>query len=114
MERILLVVYRPNAGQRSEVLRLLNAQHQRASEMGFLQFNRRWLGEATHGEIVVFLALGAGKHVDALWEDDIFRELDAELASVARIVPMRSLGEASATYMDLAAAALTLDDEAAR
>lgn len=110
MERILLVVYRPNAGQRNEVIRLLDAQHRRARELGVLQFNRRWLGEATHGEIVAFLILAAGKHVDVLWEDDAFRDLDATLASVARMIPMRSLDEASAAYMDLAAAASILAD----
>lgn len=103
MERILVVAYRPHAGQRDEAIRLLEAQHRRARELGLLRSNRPTLGEGNQGEIIVIVELAASTDVDLLWEDEAFQDLDARLSVVAVMVPVRALDEASAMYIDVAA-----------
>jgi hypothetical protein len=44
-----------------------------------------------------------GHDVDRCWEDPEFQDLDARLAVVAEMIPVRALHEASASYMDLEA-----------
>jgi hypothetical protein len=103
VERILVIAYRPEPGQRDATVRILEAQHARAREIGVLRSSRPILGEGTHGEIVVIVELVAGTDLDVLWEDELFQDLDARLATLAVMVPVRALDESSAMYMDIAA-----------
>jgi hypothetical protein len=102
VERILVVAYRPNAGKREELLAFLAAQHRRGRELGLLDDIRPLLGEGTHGEIVYIVTLRSGTDVDRLWEDPVFQDLDASLSMIARMVPLQTLDEAAASYMDMA------------
>lgn len=102
MERIVVVAYRPNPGMRGELLRLLEAQHRRGREMGLLRNSHPLLAEGIHGEIVYIVTMQSGTDVDRLWEDPAFQDIDANLSSIARMVPVQTLDEASASYIDLA------------
>lgn len=102
MARILMVSYRPNPGKRAEVLGHLEAQHRRIRELGVQTKGLPLLGEGIHGEVVYVIALETGIDVDRLWEDPVFQDIDAKLSTAARMVPMRTLDEASASYVDLA------------
>lgn len=48
------------------------------------------------------MTMQSGTDVDRLWEDPDFQDIDASLSGIARMVPMQTLDEASASYMDLA------------
>lgn len=102
VERILVVAYRPNAGKREELLTLLAAQHRRGRELGLLEESRPLLGEGTHGEIVYIVTMRSGTDVDRLWEDPVFQDIDASLSMIARMVPLQTLDEAAASYVDIA------------
>ncbi|WP_156108773.1 MULTISPECIES: hypothetical protein [Luteibacter] len=102
MERIIIVTYRPQTGRREELLGLLAKQHIRGRELGLIGTTPPLLGEGVHGEILYVVKLAAGANVDLLWEDPVFQDIDAQVAVIARMVPIRTLDEASASYMDLA------------
>lgn len=102
MERIIIVTYRPHPGQREELLQLLARQHTRGRELGLLGSTPPLLGEGVHGEVLYIVKLSAGVNVDLLWEDPVFQDIDAHVALIARMVPVRTLDEASASYVDLA------------
>ncbi|KJV34736.1 hypothetical protein [Luteibacter yeojuensis] len=102
MERVLVVAYRPKEGKREELLTLLASQHTHARSRGALGERRPLLCEATNGEVVFIAALAAGSPVDALFEDEVFQDINARIASIATVTPIRTIGEASATFMDLA------------
>ncbi|MDY1547617.1 hypothetical protein [Luteibacter sahnii] len=101
MRRLLIVAYRPEPGQRQSVLDLLRDQHRRARDLGVLAQDPL-IGEGTHGELVLIATFEAGAAIDRLWEDESFQDIDARLGRVARMVPVHTLQEASASYIDLA------------
>lgn len=103
MERVLVVAYQPKAGKREELLDLLARQHTHVRKLGVLGESKPILCEATHGEIVFIIVLGDGMHVDGLFGNEVFQHINARIASIAVVTPMQSVGEASATFMDLAA-----------
>jgi hypothetical protein len=101
MDRILVVAYRPHRGKRDELLGLLAEQHARARERDILGTALPMLCEGVHGEIIYIVTLRSGAKVDTMWEDESYQDIDARIALVARLVPIGTLDEAHASYMDL-------------
>ena len=100
------MAYRPNPGKRQELLKLLERQHGRALELNLIANASPWLGEGIRGEILSVIGLGADASIDALWEDEVAQDIDARIAAVATMSPLRSLDEANSAYLDIAAASL--------
>ncbi|QWT22026.1 hypothetical protein KPL74_08465 [Bacillus sp. NP157] len=102
MGRVLVVAYQPADGKREEVLELLARQHTHARKLGVLDERRPIVCEATNGEIMVVAVLARGAGVEALFQDEVFQDINAKMASVAVVTPVRTLTEASATFIDIA------------
>lgn len=101
MARILIVSYRPAPGNTQAVIELLRAQYLRALELGAQTHSRPLLARSAAGELTYIATFDHADHVDRCWEDPDFQDLDARLAELADMIPMQSIGEASASYMDL-------------
>ncbi|UPG88283.1 hypothetical protein L2Y96_12720 [Luteibacter aegosomaticola] len=106
MSRVIVVAYRPMQGKREELLGLLAQQHRRTRALGMLAKQPPLLCEGTRGEIVYIIVLDTGADVDRVWEDETFQDIDARIAGIATMTPLRTLDEANASYMDLAGLAL--------
>lgn len=102
MNRVLVVAYRPLPGKKEALLELLERQHRHARAMGVLASQAPWLCEGIHGEILYIVGFDVGADVDRLWENEDFQDIDAQIANIATMIPIRSLDEASASFMDLA------------
>lgn len=101
MGRILIVAYRPHDGQHAAAVLLWEAMHDRALKLGVVNSTRPMFGYGTHGEMVVIVELIVDTGLDRLWDDEIFQDLNARLAALAVMIPVRNLDEASAMYMDV-------------
>lgn len=103
MSRILIVAYRPKPGKRQELLELLERQHCHGCELKLIANPLPWLGEGVHGEVVSIVGLDTGVSIDALWEDEVAQDIDARIAAIAVMSPLRTLYEANAAFVDIAA-----------
>jgi hypothetical protein len=101
MSRILIVSYRPLQGQFQEVVALLREQYRRIRALGVALAQPPLLARSAAGELTFIAAFAQGEDVDRCWEDPDFQDLDARLSEVAEMIPVRSLHEASGSYMDL-------------
>jgi hypothetical protein len=101
MSRILIVSYRPVAGQFHEVVALLRDQYRTIRGLGVALKYPPLLARSAAGELTFIATFAKGEDVDRCWEDPDFQDLDARLAEVAEMIPVRSLHEASGSYMDL-------------
>lgn len=103
MARILIVTYRPAPGKYDEALALLRAQYQRVIDMGIVPRHAPLLARSAVGEITYVATFAHPDDVDRCWEDASFQELDTRLAEIAELIPMMSMCEASASYIDMEA-----------
>ncbi|QWT20196.1 hypothetical protein KPL74_20930 [Bacillus sp. NP157] len=103
MSRILMVAFRPHAGQREALLSLLHFQHMHVRGLGFIAKRQPWLMEAANGEIVYVAGFDDCGQVDLCWEDETFQDINSQISDIADMVPLRSLHEASAAYVDMEA-----------
>lgn len=101
MSRLLIVSYRPAPGNTPAVIELLRAQYRRALDLGAQTLSDPLLARSAAGDLTYIVTFAEAEHVDRCWEDPDFQDLDARLAELADLIPLRSLGEASASYMDL-------------
>jgi hypothetical protein len=99
--RILIVSYRPAPGEFDTVVSLLREQNQRVRHLGVTYAQPPLLARSAAGEITYVASFADGHDVDRCWEDPAFQDIDARLATVAEMIPVRALHEASASYMDL-------------
>jgi hypothetical protein len=101
MSRILIVSYRPVPGQFDQVVALLRDQYRRIRALGVAMAQPPLLARSAAGELTFVAAFVQGEDVDRCWEDPDFQDLDARLAAVGEMIPVRSLHEANGSYMDL-------------
>jgi len=105
MSRVLIVSYRPAPGQFEAVVVLLRAQYRRLRSLGVSQPTAPILARSAAGELTYVAVFDHADDVDRCWEDPEFQDLDAQIGQLAEMVPVRSLHEASGSYMDLEAVA---------
>jgi hypothetical protein len=103
VKRMLIVSYKPFPEKRQALLDLLADHHRAARAQGRLGTERPWLGEGVNGEIVFVVGIDAVESLEAIWEDELLQDIEAAIAGVARMVPLRSVVEADAAFVDLAA-----------
>jgi hypothetical protein len=103
MARVLIVSYRPAPGEYDAVLALLRAQYQRVIDLGIVPRHPPLLARSAVGEITYVATFARPDDVDRCWEDAVFQELDTRLSGIAELIPLRSMCEASASYMDMEA-----------
>ncbi|MDQ7995231.1 MAG: hypothetical protein AAGC76_05185 [Luteibacter sp.] len=102
MKRMLIVSYKPLPGKRQELLDLLAHHHRAARAQGRLSAELPWLGEGVNGDIVFIVSLDGVASLESIWEDELLQDIEAAIAGVARMVPLRSVVEADAAFVDLA------------
>lgn len=101
MSRIVICAYRPHPGKRQELLELLSRHHTRTREQGRLAPRAPWLCEGVNGEIV-FVAEIADSAIEAIWNDEMLQDIEALISGVARMIPVSTVTEAAAAFMDMA------------
>jgi hypothetical protein len=102
VKRMLIVSYKPLPGKRQELLDLLAHHHRAARAQGRLSAELPWLGEGVNGDIVFIVSLDGVASLESIWQDELLQDIEAAIAGVARMVPLRSVVEADAAFVDLA------------
>lgn len=105
MPRILIVAYRPKSGKSDDVLALLAQQLKAIRNVGTRTTRDPWLMHASNGEILQISEYSSERDVERCWEDVTYQDIGAQLTALCDMVPIRSLQESSAAYMDLQAVA---------
>jgi len=103
MSRVLIVSYRPAPGQLEAVVELLRAQYRRLRSLGVTQPSAPILARSAAGDLTYVAVFDHADGVDRCWEDPEFQDLDGQIGQLAEMVPIRTLHEASGSYMDLEA-----------
>lgn len=100
MARLLIVAYRPRPGKRKLVLPLMRGIYRAAKRLDLFE-SRPLLGWSAEGHLIYIAMVKSTEHIDHAWEDEEYQDLSAQLATVADLLPLQTLSEASASFINL-------------